>query len=66
MQSDWKALTFKPEEKELCLAQIASCEIVELGVIALKGQCLSPTHSYCDWDALHVARQVQFTEDGRT
>lgn len=37
MQSDWKALTFKPEEKELCLAQIASCEIVELGVIALKG-----------------------------
>lgn len=48
MQSDWKALNFKPEEKELCLAQIASCKIVGLGVIALKGQCLSPTHSYCD------------------
>lgn len=66
MQSDWKALSFKPEEKELCLAQIASCEIVGLGVIALKGQCLSPTHSYCDWATLHVAGQVQFTEDGRT
>lgn len=43
MQSDWKPLTFKPEEKELCLAQIASCEIVELGVIdSLKGAVSIP------------------------
>lgn len=56
MQSDWKALTFKPEEKELCLAQIASCEIVGLGVIALKGQCLSPTHSVIEMPSMWLGK----------
>lgn len=44
---DWKALTFKPEEEKLCLALTASCQIVELGVIALEGQRPAPAGSQC-------------------